>query len=71
MSKRYGAAQALDSVDLEVARGEIFGFLGPNGAGKSTLIRILMGFLRPSGGQALVVVGCSPVDAAVLAAPPL
>src|SRR5690554_4110587 len=36
---------ALDSVDLEAARGEIFGLLGPNGAGKSNLIRILMGLL--------------------------
>ncbi|MCC5949685.1 MAG: ABC transporter ATP-binding protein [Nitriliruptoraceae bacterium] len=56
--KDYGrggtAVRALDRVDLEVQRGEVFGFLGPNGAGKSTLIRILLDLLRPSEGRAEV-----------------
>ena len=52
--RRYGAKVALEGVDLEVARGEIYGFLGPNGAGKSTLIRVLCTLLRPSAGRAWV-----------------
>jgi beta-exotoxin I transport system ATP-binding protein len=55
LSKHYGAIPALVELDIEVRRGEIFGFLGPNGAGKSTLIRILLGFLHPSAGRAAVL----------------
>jgi ABC-2 type transport system ATP-binding protein len=47
--------RALESLDLEVERGEIFGFLGPNGAGKSTAIRLLVGFLRSTRGSARVL----------------
>jgi ABC-2 type transport system ATP-binding protein len=46
--------KAVDGVDLEVERGEIFGFLGPNGAGKSTTVRMLTTLLRPTGGLARV-----------------
>jgi ABC-2 type transport system ATP-binding protein len=52
--KRYGGFAAVKGVDLEVGRGEIFGFLGPNGAGKTTTIRMIAGILRPSGGRLLV-----------------
>jgi polyether ionophore transport system ATP-binding protein len=52
LTKRFGDVVALDALDLEVARGEIFGFLGPNGAGKSTTIRLLLGLLRPTAGEA-------------------
>jgi len=55
LKKRYGAVRALDGIDLEVGRGEIFGFLGPNGAGKTTAIRCLLDLIRPSSGQALVL----------------
>ena len=53
--RRSGRVRALDGVDLEVARGEVFGFLGPNGAGKSTTIRILLDLLRPTAGRAEVL----------------
>jgi ABC-2 type transport system ATP-binding protein len=52
--KRFGSFVAVDDVNLEVRRGEIFGFLGPNGAGKSTTIRMLCGLLQPTSGTAAV-----------------
>ncbi len=52
--KRFGGFVAVDHVNLEVRRGEIFGFLGPNGAGKSTTIRMLCGLLKPTSGSATV-----------------
>ena len=56
-----GHVRALDGLDLEVRRGEVFGFLGPNGAGKSTTIRILLDQLRPTAGRAEVL-GVAPQD---------
>lgn len=52
ISKRYGAVQAVDGIDLHVQAGELFAFLGPNGAGKSTTIRMLTGLTRLGGGKA-------------------
>jgi ABC-2 type transport system ATP-binding protein len=52
LSKRFGTVDALKDLDLEVARGEVLGYLGPNGAGKTTTIRLLLGLLRPTSGQA-------------------
>jgi ABC-2 type transport system ATP-binding protein len=57
--KDYGTTRALDGLDLEVHRGEVFGFLGPNGAGKSTTIRVLLDQLRPTAGHAEVL-GTTP-----------
>jgi ABC-2 type transport system ATP-binding protein len=54
LHKRYGRAQALDGVDLQVAEGELVGLLGPNGAGKSTLVKICCGLVRPTAGSARV-----------------
>jgi len=54
LSKQYGETRAVENLDLQVAAGEIFGFLGPNGAGKTTTIKMLVGLLRPTGGQARV-----------------
>lgn len=51
LCKRFGARQAVRSVDITVRRGEIYGFLGKNGAGKTTTIRMLMGLSRPSSGS--------------------
>jgi ABC-2 type transport system ATP-binding protein len=53
--KFYGGFQALHGVDLDVRRGEIFGFLGPNGAGKTTTIRCLLDLIRPNGGTVRVL----------------
>jgi len=52
--KRFDSFVAVDHVNLQVAKGEIFGFLGPNGAGKSTTIRMLCGLLQPTSGSAMV-----------------
>jgi ABC-2 type transport system ATP-binding protein len=54
LTKSYGQHRGIVDVDLEVQRGEVFGFLGPNGAGKTTTIRILLDLLRPTSGRALV-----------------
>ena len=54
LSKRYGKARGIFSVNLRVEQGEIFGFLGPNGAGKTTTIRTLLDFIRPSAGWARI-----------------
>lgn len=53
--KDYGRVRALDGLDLEVDRGQVFGFLGPNGAGKSTTIRLLLDLLRPTAGRVEVL----------------
>jgi ABC-2 type transport system ATP-binding protein len=50
LTKRYGTFTAVDGIDLEVPKGELFGFLGPNGAGKTTTLRMIAGILRPSAG---------------------
>ncbi len=54
LTKEFGKFRAVDSVDLEVRRGEIYGLLGPNGAGKTTLIRMLCGLLPPNYGEGKV-----------------
>ena len=60
LSKRYGDdLLAVDRLELRVSRGEVYGFLGPNGAGKTTTLRMLLGLVRPTSG-----------DATVLGAPP-
>lgn len=59
LTKAYGPVRALRGVDLEVPRGEIFGFLGPNGSGKTTTIRCLLDLIRPDGGT-LRVLGRDP-----------
>jgi len=54
LTKRFGAFTAVDGVTFDVLRGEVLGYLGPNGSGKTTTIRMLLGLLLPSGGQATV-----------------
>jgi ABC-2 type transport system ATP-binding protein len=55
LSHAYGERQALRAIDLDVRRGEIFGFLGPNGSGKTTLFRVLSTLIPPQHGQASVL----------------
>ena len=52
LSKRFGKTVALAGLSMTVPRGEVFGFLGPNGAGKTTSVKLLLGLLKPSGGEA-------------------
>jgi ABC-2 type transport system ATP-binding protein len=54
ISKNFGKIKAVDTVSFTVEKGEILGFLGPNGAGKSTTMRMITGFIPPSGGTAIV-----------------
>src|SRR5947209_825500 len=55
LSKAYGRRLAVDTLDLEVSRGEVFGFLGPNRAGKTTTIRMLLGLIRPTSGSGRIL----------------
>jgi ABC-2 type transport system ATP-binding protein len=54
LTKVYNGNKAVDSLDLEIAEGDIFGFLGPNGAGKSTTILMLVGLIEPSEGKCII-----------------
>ncbi|WP_374976479.1 ATP-binding cassette domain-containing protein [Microbacterium trichothecenolyticum] len=55
LTKRFGAQTAVDAVALDVPHGSVFGFLGPNGSGKTTTIRMLLGLVRPTAGEARVL----------------
>jgi len=55
LSKDYGSGRGLFELDLEIERGEVFGFLGPNGAGKSTTMRLLLDLISPTSGSAAVL----------------
>jgi ABC-2 type transport system ATP-binding protein len=64
LTKRYGSRTAVESLDLEVARGEVFGLLGPNGAGKTTTILMLLGLSEPTAGDVRVL-GLQPTREAL------
>jgi ABC-2 type transport system ATP-binding protein len=51
LTKVYGNVRAVDNINVSVKKGEILGFLGLNGAGKTTMIRMLLGMVKPTGGQ--------------------
>ena len=61
LTKRYGDLKAVDSLNLTIDQGAVFGFIGPNGAGKTTTMRILTTLLRPTSGEARIA-GHSVVD---------
>ncbi len=54
LTKSYGTVRGIESVDLQLNGGEVFGFIGPNGAGKTTTIRLLLDFIRPTSGSATI-----------------
>jgi ABC-2 type transport system ATP-binding protein len=64
--RNFGALKAIQNLDLEVERGQIYGFLGPNGCGKTTAIRLLTGLLKPSSGNIKVLGHHLPEDADLL-----
>ena len=66
LTKDFGSLRAVDALDLDVPRGQIYGFLGPNGSGKSTTIRMLCGLLTPSAGSAEVLGMTVPGDSQAL-----
>ena len=55
LSKRFGRTVALAGLTMTVPRGEVFGFLGPNGAGKTTSVKLLLGLLKPTSGEASTI----------------
>jgi ABC-2 type transport system ATP-binding protein len=63
LTKRFGSFTAVDHVSFHVQQGEVYGWLGPNGAGKTTTIRILLGLLKPTEGQARIL-GYNPATQA-------
>jgi ABC-2 type transport system ATP-binding protein len=63
LTRRFGRVLAVDAVDLDIPRAQIYGFLGPNGSGKSTTIRMLCGLLQPSAGSVRVLGHEMPRDA--------
>jgi ABC-2 type transport system ATP-binding protein len=66
LTKMFGDLRAVSNLDLDVPRGQIYGFLGPNGSGKSTTIRMLCGLLTPTEGSATVLGSEVPGDAKAL-----
>ena len=54
LTKRFGGLLAVDNVDFEVRKGEIFGLIGPNGAGKTTLFNLITGVMEPTGGKIFI-----------------
>jgi ABC-2 type transport system ATP-binding protein len=61
LGRRFGEYVAVDDVNVDIARGEVFGVLGPNGAGKTTTLRLLTGLVAPTSGKAEVA-GISVID---------
>ena len=55
LTKSYGKNRGIIDINLQVRKGDFFGFIGPNGAGKSTTIRSLLGLITPSGGEAKIL----------------
>src|SRR5215813_15368410 len=54
LTKAFGKLVAVNDLNLQVLRGDVFGFLGPNGSGKTTTIRMLLGLIRPTAGRAIL-----------------
>lgn len=63
LTKSFGARRVVDSIDLEVPSGAVYGFLGPNGSGKTTTIRMLLGLARPTAGEITLLGAPVPAEA--------
>ena len=61
LTKQYGNLTAVDQLNLDIPKGEVFGFLGPNGAGKTTTIKMMGGILKPTSGS-VNICGLCPVN---------
>ena len=55
LTKTYGKSRGVVELDLNVQRGEIYGFVGPNGAGKTTTVRLLLNLIKPTSGSATIL----------------
>ncbi|MDD2630265.1 MAG: ATP-binding cassette domain-containing protein, partial [Limnochordia bacterium] len=55
LTKKFGTVTAVDGLDLVIPQGTVFGFLGPNGAGKTTTLKMLLGFTKPTRGEAWIM----------------
>ena len=55
LTKTYGKSRGVVELDLDVQRGEIYGFVGPNGAGKTTTVRLLLNLIKPTSGSATIL----------------
>lgn len=55
LTKRYAGRSVVNQVSLSVPEGSVYGFIGPNGAGKSTTMKMLLGLVKPSGGEILLL----------------
>ena len=65
LAKKYDSLLVVDGIDLEIPKGELFGFPGPNGAGKTTTIKLLVGLLKPTSASIFIVgidLGRNPVE---------
>ena len=65
LAKKYDSLLAVDGIDLEIPKGELFDFLGPNGAAKTTTIKLLVGLLKPTSGSIFIDgidLGRNPVE---------
>ena len=65
LAKKYDYLLAVDGIDLEISKGELFGFLEPNGAAKTTTIKLLVGLLKPTSGSIFIGgidLGRNPVE---------
>ena len=62
LTKEFGSLRAVDSLDMQVCAGDVFGFLGPNGAGKTTVIRLALGLIHPTSGYAEIAGHRMPSD---------
>ena len=65
VTKRFGSQTVVDSLDLSIPQGLVFGLLGPNGSGKTTLLRMAMGLLKPTSGRITIFENNSPGDSEV------